>query len=214
MAAKNPLKTLREKNLTEAGFEVAKLGAKSVREELDHEWKTFMRQALGTAEQAARDAKAMEGELQEGQEISFARARKEQKETKAEVEPGIDYRREVIQVETMHIQRENQELRGQLEQIRIELRKIVETSKELEVTFKEVTKETIQQTVKPGKYHVSFFEWMLSTIQNARVRIESSASWLTAVTSKRSKKDYWSLAKSHGTSFSLSGERVVAQQTG
>ncbi len=212
MAFKNPLSTLREKNLAEAGFEVAKLGAKSVREELDQEWRTFMKQALGTAEKASDKVRALEGELSEGQEISFAK--KEKKETKAEVEPGIDYRREVIHAETVHVQHENRELRVQLEQIRVELKKIVETSKELEATFKEVAKETVQQTVKPGKYHVSFFEWMLSTIQNARVRIESSASWVSAISGKKSKKDYWSLSKSQGTSFSLSGERVVAQQTG
>ncbi|MBI3984651.1 MAG: hypothetical protein HY344_01730 [Candidatus Levybacteria bacterium] len=214
MASKNLLKTLREKNLAEAGFEVAKTTAKSVREELDQEWRTFMQQALGKAEDASNKVRAMEGELQEGEEISFAKAKKEKQERKADIEPGIDYRREVIHAETIHVQEENRELRTQLEQIRVELKKIVETSKELESTFKEVTKETIQQTVKPGKYHVNFFEWMLSTIQSARVRIESSASWLTAVASKRNKKDYWSLASSKGTSFSLSGERVVAQQTG
>ncbi|KKP80600.1 MAG: hypothetical protein UR81_C0022G0007 [Candidatus Levybacteria bacterium GW2011_GWB1_35_5] len=214
MAIRNPLKTLREKNLAEAGFEVATSAAKSVREELDQEWRTFMKQALGTAEQASKKAKTLEGELQEGEEISFAKAKKEQQERHAEIEPGIDYRREVIHAETVHAQHENRELRVQLEQIRVELKKIVETSQELEATFKEVAKETVQQTVKPGKYHVSFFEWMLSTIQNARVRIESSASWVSAISGKKSKKDYWSLSKSQGTSFSLSGERVVAQQTG
>lgn len=214
MAIRNPLKTLREKNLAEAGFEVATSAAKSVREELDQEWRTFMKQALGTAEQASKKVKALEGELQEGEEISFAKAKQEQKERHADIEPGIDYRREVVHAETIHAQHENRALRGQLEQIRIELKKIVETSQELEATFKEVAKETIQQTVKPGRYHVSFFEWMLSTIQNARVRIESSASWVSAISGKKSKKDYWSLSKSQGTSFSLSGERVVAQQTG
>ncbi len=214
MAFKNPLSTLREKNLAEAGFEVATSAAKSVREELDQEWRTFMKQALGTAEKASKKVQAMEGELQEGEEISFAKAKQQQKEKRAEIEPGIDYRREVIHAETVHAQHENRELRGQLEQIRVELKKIVETSQELEATFKEVVKETVQQTVKPGKYHVNFFEWMLSTIQNARVRIESSASWVSAISGKKSKKDYWSLSKSQGTSFSLSGERVVAQQTG
>ncbi len=211
MAQRNLLKTLREKNLAEAGFEVASTSAKSVRDELNQEWQTFMRQALGTAEQASKKVKAMEGELQEGQEVSFA---KEKTEKRTEIEPGIDYRREVIHAETMNVQRENMQLKGQLEQIRVELKKIVETSKELEATFKEVAKETVQQTVTPGKYHVNFFEWMLSTIQSARVRIESSASWIGAISGKKSKRDYWSLSKSQGTSFSLSGERVVSQQTG
>lgn len=211
MARINPLKTLREKNLAEAGFEVASTATKSVRNELNQEWQTFMRQALGTAEQASKKIKAMEGELSEGQEISFA---KEKTEKRTEIEPGIDYRREVIHAETANVQRENMQLKGQLEQIRVELKKIVETSKELEATFKEVAKESVQRTVTPGKYHVNFFEWMLATIQSARVRIESSASWIGAISGKKSKRDYWSLSQSQGTSFSLSGERVVSQQTG
>ena len=101
MAQRNLLKTLREKNLAEAGFEVASTSAKSVRDELNQEWQTFMRQALGTAEQASKKVKAMEGELQEGQEVSFA---KEKTEKRTEIEPGIDYRREVIHAETMNIQ--------------------------------------------------------------------------------------------------------------
>lgn len=211
MARINPLKTLREKNLAEAGFEVASTATKSVRNELNQEWQTFMRQALGTAEQASKKIKAIEGELSEGEEVSFA---KEKTEKRTEIEPGIDYKREVIHAETINVQRENMQLKGQLEQIRVELKKIVETSKELEATFKEVAKETVQRTVTPGKYHVNFFEWMLATIQTARVRIESSASWIGAISGKKSKRDYWSLSQSQGTSFSLSGERVVSQQTG
>ncbi|MEK7551150.1 MAG: DUF5660 family protein [Patescibacteria group bacterium] len=211
MARINPLKTLREKNLAEAGFEIASTTTKSVRDELNQEWQTFMRQALGTAESAAKKVKAMEGELSEGEEVSFAR---EKTEKRTDIEPGIDYRREVIHADTLNVQRENMQLKGQLEQIRVELKKIVETSKELEATFKEVAKESVQRTVTPGKYHVNFFEWMLSTIQSARVRIESSASWIGAISGKKSKRDYWSLSKSQGTSFSLSGERVVSQQTG
>lgn len=211
MARINPLKTLREKNLAEAGFEIASTATKSVRDELNQEWQTFMKQALGSAEQASKKIKAMEGELSEGQEVSFA---KEKTEKRTEIEPGIDYRREVIHAETINVQRENMQLKGQLEQIRVELKKIVETSKELEATFKEVAKESVQRTVTPGKYHVNFFEWMLATIQTARVRIESSASWIGAISGKKSKRDYWSLSQSQGTSFSLSGERVVSQQTG
>jgi hypothetical protein len=67
---------------------------------------------------------------------------------------------------------------------------------------------------KPGKYHLNFFEWMLVTIQNARMRIEDSAAWVGVVSGKKNKKDYWNLAKSHGTSFMLSGERVAATQVG
>ena len=209
MAAKNLLKTLREKNLDEAGTEIVSNVAKTVRSELNEEWRTFMKQALGKTEQLQQTTQEMEGELAEDEEISFSK-----KERKPQIEPGVDYHRDIIHAETRHIQTENRQLKQRLEEIQVELIKIRQTSKELETTFKSVATETLQYPVNVGKYHVNFFEWMLSALQNARVRIESSASWINVIASKKSKKDYWSLAKSHGTSFSLSGERVVAQQTG
>lgn len=211
MANKTLSKVFREadKNLVETGVGLASTVAKSVKDELSQEWRVSMRQMLGLAEQTMEQAQKLEGELAEGEEISFVK-----KERKVEIEPGIDYGREIIHAQTRHIQAENRELKQRIEQIQVELIKIKETSKELEATFKSVATETLHMPANVGNYHISFFEWMLSALQNARVRIESSASWIGVIANKKSKKDYWSLAKSHGTSFSLSGERVVAQQTG
>lgn len=215
MANKTLNKVIREadKNLIETGADLASTVAKSavasVRDELSQEWRISMRQMLGIGETAQNALNQAEGELREGEEISFSK-----KEKKVEIEPGIDYRSEVLHAQTRHIQVENRELKQRIEQIQVELIKIKETSKELEATFKSVATETLQTPVNVGKYHISFFEWMLSALQNARVRIESSASWIGVIAGKKSKKDYWTLAKKHGTSFSLSGERVVAQQTG
>ena len=219
MAIKKLLKTIREsdKNLAETGVDIAseltrsaaKSTADSTREELSKEWRIAMRQMLGVTEQAETQAQKVEGELTEGEEITLSK-----KEKRAEIEPGIDYRREILHAQTRFIQEENRELKQRIEEIKVELVKIKESSKELEATFKAVTVETLQTPAEVGKYHVGFLEWMLSALQNARIRIESSASWIGVIAGKKTKKDYWSLAKKHGTSFSLSGERVVAQQTG
>ncbi|OGH07700.1 MAG: hypothetical protein A2171_00665 [Candidatus Levybacteria bacterium RBG_13_35_9] len=211
MTNKTLSKVIREsdKNLIETGVGLASSVAKTVTDELSEEWRVSMRQMLGIGETAQKALGEAKGELKEGEEITFSK-----KEKKAEIEPGIDYRSEVLHAQTRHIQAENRELKQRIEEIQVELMKIKDTSKELEATFRSVATETLQTPVNVGKYHVSFFEWMLSTLQNARMRIESSASWIGVISGKKSKKDYWSLAKQHGTSFSLSGERVVAQQTG
>lgn len=210
MAAKNPLKTIREKNLMEAGAEAVTKASSAVVSELQEEWRVSMRQMLGLEDKARQQAQLVEGELKEGEEVSFAKAR----EKHAHIEPGIEYAREIIHAESTHLKQENQELRQRLVEIHTELRKITEASKELAVAFEDVSKETMNVTVEPGKYHVNFFEWILMTIQSARERIESASTWINAISSKRAKKDFWSLAKSHGTSYSLSSERVVAQQVG
>ena len=154
-------------------------------------------------------------DLREG-EWAFLYKREEKVERKAEsradIEPGIDYRGEILHAETKIRKEEERELTYQIEQIVVELKKLTNSSKELEVAFSDVTVQSLPET--PGKYHINFFEWVLSAIQNARMKIEESAIWTNVITSKSAKRDYWNLAKKHGTSFSLSGERMVATQTG
>ncbi len=148
------------------------------------------------------------GELKAGEELDL------KQETKLHtVEPGLDYAREVIHAERKIIQKENQETKIRLQEIQIELKKLIGASMELEVEFKDVSLEKLP--VNPGKLHLNFFEWILSQIRRARMRIEDSAHWTKALTSKRSQRQYWALYKKHGAiNFGLSGERVVATQVG
>lgn len=177
----------------------------TAKEELQQDWRIAMRQMLGI--ESSEKPEGAFGDLSEGQEIIFTK-----KERKVNVEPGIDYVSEIIHAETRITKKQEANLEAKIEEITIELRKLSESSKQLQVEFKDITVATLP--VKPGKYHLNFFEWMLITIKNARMRIEDSAAWVSVVSGKKNKKDYWNLAKSHGTSFMLSGERVAATQTG
>ena len=153
------------------------------------------------------------GDLSEGQELSLKDLKKqEEKQEKAYIEPGIDYSREMVHLGERATTSENRELETQLREIMVEIKKLADSSKELQVQFKEVAIE--QHVVKPGKYHKSFFTWMLSMIQIARRKVEDSGAWLAALHSKKKSREYGAMAKKHGTSFSLSNERVVATQVG
>jgi len=150
------------------------------------------------------------GDLEEGREIRFTKKRKE---TPQEfIEPGIDYRREIIDV-GKRVDRENtQVLNAKITEILSELKKITATSREIAVEFKEVTIE--QRIESPGEYHVTFFQWMLTLIKSAREKIEDSGTWLNVMKSKKGQKNYWNMFKKHGTTFGLSNERVIATQAG
>jgi hypothetical protein len=153
------------------------------------------------------------GDLREGEEISFKREefRREAKKN-AQIEAGIDYRRDIIHAEKRIGNENSQRLSIRVEEIIIELKNLSKSSKALETEFRGIT--TIAMPKTPGKYHQNFFEWMLSVVRTARIRVESAEQWLKAIGGKGKKKDYWGLYKKHGTSFGLSGERTVAQQTG
>lgn len=143
------------------------------------------------------------GELIEGEEIDLR---------KPDIDPGINYRQEILHTEKKIAQEDQQQLSAKIEQIIVELKRLASSSKILEVQFRQVTVE--QRIVNPGKYHVSFFEWVLAIVKSARIRVEDSGSWLALFKSKKAQRQYWNMFKKHGTTFGLSNERVVATQTG
>ena len=157
----------------------------------------------------------LEGDLAEGQELNLKDLKKEKSkagEKKAEIEPGIDYSRKIVRVGELATTHQNHEIEGQLKEIMVEIKKLTDSSRDLQTQFKEIAIE--QHVVAPGKYHKSFFSWMLSVIQTARMKVEDSGAWLAAMHSKKKSREYGAMSKKHGTTFSLSNERVVATQVG
>ncbi len=148
-----------------------------------------------------------EGELKAGEEISLRKEKRVQN-----IEPGINYAAEIIHAEKrIHAQSE-QQTKARIQEILIEIKKLTVSSKELQMEFKQVAMEEVPK--EAGKYHTAFVEWILSLIRSARERVDAAVSWTSVMKSKKSQKQYWSLFKKHGTSFGLSGERIVATQVG
>lgn len=173
-------------------------------------WEQFLN--IGASEQ--KGSEELSGDLDPGQELNLNKFSKKSREQtpKLDIEPGIDYRREIIHAEKRVMQENSRELSVKIQEILIELKQLMNVSQELKVEFKEIAVEP--RIVNPGKYHVSFFEWVLLLVKQARMKVEDSAAWLAAFKSKKAKKQYWSMFKKHGTTFGLSNERVVATQTG
>jgi hypothetical protein len=160
--------------------------------------------------------KKMAGTMEEGKEISLAELRENKQKTKKEevvqIEVGIDYAKEIVQVGERAVNRESRELEAQMREIMAEIKKLTDCSKELQMEFREVAVE--QYVATPGKYHKSFFSWLLSIIRAARMKVEDSGAWLAAIHSKKKAKGYNAMAKKQGTSFTLNNERTVATQVG
>lgn len=153
----------------------------------------------------------LHGDLTEGQELNLS-AHSEEAPKRHDIDPGLDYHREIRHVSERSLNMENRQIDATLEQVMVELEKLIEESSDLEQKFEIMAVE--QRPVEPGSYHLNFFEWIISTIQTAREQIEDSNAWLSAIQSKKGKKSYWAMAKKHGTSFSMSNERQVATQSG
>ena len=166
---------------------------------------------LGLVDSSEKQKKQTSGDLSEGQVLNLKDLREKSQE-KSHAEPGIDYSREIVHAGERVIIKEKREVEEQLREIAIELKKLTDSSSDLRAQFKDVAIE--QHVVSPGKYHKSFFSWLLSLIRIARMRVEDSGAWLAAMQSKKKFREYGSMAKKHGTGFTLSNERTVATQVG
>jgi len=151
-------------------------------------------------------------ELHPGQEVSL----KKNEEKKVVSAEHMEYFREVKSADTISENRHERQITSQVEQIRMEIKRLVKTSTIVEQTVKGAVSDTAP--VRPGKYHVSFFEFVLSTIKDATRKLEDSVSFGAIFQSKKkakqTKQQHWTKVKEKGTQFGLSGERTVATQTG
>lgn len=183
--------------------------------------KNALQQLLGKYEETAERADRLAGELAQGQELDLAAAHGKKSEKapapkRHDIQPGLEqynYHRDIVHASEKASHQENRELSQQVEQIMVEIQRLISSSAVLETQFAAVAVE--QKPKEVGKYHTHFFEWMLITIRNARAKVEDSGAWLATMSGKKGKKgNYWSEFKKHGTSFGMSNERSVATQTG
>jgi hypothetical protein len=108
--------------------------------------------------------------------------------------------------------RHQEEIRKQIEALRMELRALV---KELASLGSSVQKAIDEEIASPGKYHVSYFEKLRLFIVNLRKRVSESNSWMAISAQRKAARNvYWGNVKKSGTKFMLSSERTLATQTG
>lgn len=149
------------------------------------------------------------GDLSEGHEIDLS----ETKEKSHEItEIRHEFASEIIHAGKRASSEASAEIEMRMHEILIEIKKLSESSAELKDQVEVITLESTADN--PGVYHVNFLEEMLSFIHDLRLNVEDSLAWFSALRSKKAARQYGSMAKKHGTSFTLSNERQVSTQVG
>ena len=170
--------------------------------------KDATRQIVG--KEASKKAPS-KGDLHQGQEISL-KEKVEEAEIKSEkIQRHMEVMHE-FESESRETQKDTMELRTKIDEILFELKGLAKANEQIEIVFKHVAQEEVPE--KPGKYHLTFFEWALISIKRLRVQAESSANFMQVFASKKQQKTYWNQAKKQGTSFTLHHDRNVSTQTG
>jgi hypothetical protein len=156
------------------------------------------------------------GDLSAGHELdlsSLGEKTHELKERAHEVtDAGHEYMREIIHAGERADVRNSQEIQVRMHEILIEIKQLSESSGELKQKVEVIAMEQTGENV--GIYHVNFLDKMLSFIHELRMSVDDSLAWFGAINSKKQARSYHSMAKKHGTSFTLNNERQVATQVG
>jgi hypothetical protein len=103
-------------------------------------------------------------------------------------------------------------IRQQLEMILAELRKLKDSSDELETVFKDVVIDEVPE--KPGIYHLTFYEGFLKLVMKMRAKVQDGVVYAKLFKSRKQERSYHAMAKKGGTSFTMHQDRAVATQTG
>lgn len=150
-------------------------------------------------------------DMKPGQEHSLKK-QPEKKAAAPRTEAHMEYFRTVKNADVAPERQKDIETKSRVDEIRMEIKKLMDASQELEATFKTVHIE--QRVIKAGSYHETFLTFILSLLRSARVKMQEGASWMNTTKNKKKQQQYQSMAKKHGTSFTLNNERTVATQTG
>ena len=171
--------------------------------------KTALDQLLEARKDAQAQVFGLEKELKEGDEEIVNESQEKRKIVSSEHQA---YFREIITAPQRAENEDRQQLSAQIEEIRIEIKKLKDASAEMDIVFREVSTQKTPE--KPGKYHLNFYEWVFITIRNAREKMDEVNTLGSMVGNRKREKQYMAMAKKHGTSFTLHHDRAIARQAG
>lgn len=109
-------------------------------------------------------------------------------------------------------QREKAQTSQQIESVLLAIKQLRDEVKETEHIVKDIDLDRVPE--KPGKYDLSVVEFIFILVREARKKVADVQEYAGVFKSRKAEKSYHSMAKKHGTSFSMHHDRAVATQSG
>ena len=155
--------------------------------------------------------KKYSGEIIPGESLEFSQVLSGKRQEQERLASQVHLERTLIEEEKILLEKKGRELQIQLHVLKQEVENLATTTEGLS---KELKIATMQVPVEPGVYHVVFFEKLIEFLKSFRKKVEKAAVWLHAVNNRANKKNFWSLYKSQGSKFFLSGEHYSQRSAG
>ncbi len=166
----------------------------------------FMNQVMGRMPK-----KHFSGEIERGKDVVVNDIKTGKQEQTDKLKKQLGFERQIRQEEKTILEKQNNNLRLELQAITTEISKIAHSTPQL---ARQVEIATIQAPVNPGVYHLVFFERILEFVRSFRKNIESANAWLGAANKRAQKKTFWGQYKKHGGKRLLSSEDYLQRSAG
>ncbi len=193
----NPIEAIRS-----IGSGVKQTAAQESKAAVSEAWEQLLGIEISTSQEKS-------GELKPGEEFDLSALKDKTHEV---TEMGREFTREVINAGKHASAEDQRESQVKVQEILIELKQLANSVKEVHVEAQIIAEE--QTASVAGAYKLNFLEQMLSWLRDARENVEDSLAWFQTLRSKKASRQYGTMAKKHGTSFTLSNERTASTQTG
>lgn len=99
-----------------------------------------------------------------------------------------------------------------MQELAAEVNKLEQQTSELTSEIRHATVD--MAPIRPGIYHLNFFNWVIGTLRDLRKRVNDSRLWLNMWSQKKKQKGYWAMYKKYGNKFAMSDERGIATAGG
>lgn len=170
--------------------------------------KDFIRQLLGL-EKGTINAS---GELKAGESIVIDKVLEEEREENKILRAQLAREQFLRRDQESYVSRQTQELKLELKAIHTETEKIAKETLQLS---QEVKIAVMQAPVKPGVYHLRFFQNLLSFMQSFRKKIHEANLWLQSANKRaQRRKTFWGQVSKGGAQRLLSGEDYSQRSAG
>lgn len=185
----------------------------SLGQDILREWKNLLKDTPRSIKDQVTGP--LESVMTDGEEVSFT----QEKTTVVENQNHLKYVHQEVDTIGIEAKRREEAInKEQIAEVQDEIKKLISASKDMETAFKDVAAQVTVNTAptKGSAYNVGFFDWVLTSLRQARTRIEDGSTWLAVFSGKQSQKGYWggTVKKGGFNNVHMSKERSVVTQTG
>ncbi len=193
---KNPLESLRE-----SSTEITKTVSNEVFRPMSKE---FMDQILGRK-------RKFHGEILPGESIEMRSVLTGKQTETDKLKQQVILERRLREEDRILVERKGNELKLQIEAIKIEVTKLATATPRLS---REVDVASFQATASVSMYELFFLQQLFKFIRSFREHIEDAQLWLGTVNARAHKKNVWGANyKKYGAKYLLSGEHYSGRSS-